>query len=84
MKETRPAEFFPSSTVGEHNAEQNQCDPWSGATNLLGLDGGLTAVSSVVVAEGSVVDRVTVVVPHERLHRRHNQFSRTFHQLGNG
>lgn len=40
---------------------------WKPATNLLGLDSGLAAVSSVVVAEGSVVDRITVVVSHEWL-----------------
>lgn len=39
-------------------------------TNLLGLDSGLAAVSSIVVTEGSVVDRITVVVSHERLHDR--------------
>lgn len=39
------------------------------ATNLLGLDSGLAAVSSVIVTEGSVVDRITVVVSHEWLHR---------------
>ena len=43
---------------------------WGTATNLLGLDGGLAAVSSIVVAEGSVVDRITVVVSHERLRKR--------------
>lgn len=35
--------------------------------HLLGLDSGLAAVSSVVVTEGSVVDRITVVVSHEWL-----------------
>lgn len=44
--------------------EVSKCKP---ATNLLGLDSGLAAVSSVVVAEGSVVDRITVVVSHEWL-----------------
>lgn len=65
-------------------SDRSQHDPWSCATYLLGLDGGLTAVSSVVVAEGSVVDRVAVVVPHERLRRRHIHFSGTVPQLGNG
>lgn len=40
------------------------------ATNLLGLDSGLAAVSSVVVTEGSIVDRITVVVSHEWLYRK--------------
>ncbi len=39
------------------------------ATNLLGLDSGLAAVSAVIVTEGSVVDRVTVVVSHEWLYQ---------------
>ena len=43
------------------------------ALYLLGLDGGLAAVSSVVVAEGPVVHRVTVVVPHERLQHHGNK-----------
>lgn len=38
-----------------------------GATYLLGLDSGLAAVSSIVVTEGSVVERITVVVSHEWL-----------------
>lgn len=65
-------------------SDQSQQDPWSSTAYLLGLDGGLTAVSSVVVAEGSVVDRVAVVVPHEQLRRRHIHFSGTVPQLGNG
>lgn len=56
----------------------------SGATHLLGLDGGLTAVPSVVVAEGSVVDGVAVVVPHERLRRGHKRFRGTSRQVANG
>lgn len=35
--------------------------------HLLGLDGGLAAVSSVIVTEGPVVHCITVVVSHERL-----------------
>lgn len=35
--------------------------------HLLGLDSGLAAVSSIVVAESPVVYSVTVVVSHERL-----------------
>lgn len=35
--------------------------------HLLGLDGRLAAVPSIVVTEGSVVHRVTVVVSHEGL-----------------
>lgn len=65
-------------------SDQSQHDPRSSTTYLLGLDGGLTAVSSVVVAEGSVVDRVAVVVPHERLCGRHIHFSGIVPQLGNG
>lgn len=38
-------------------------------TDLGGLDSGLAAVSSVVVTEGSVVDRIAVVVSHERLNQ---------------
>lgn len=68
----------------DSTSDPSQRDPWSSTTYLLGLDGGLTAVSSVVVAEGSVVDRVAVVVPHERLHRRHIHFSGTVPPLGNG
>lgn len=63
---------------------QRQRGPWSRTTYLLGLDGGLTAVSSVVVAEGSVVDRVAVVVPLEGLRTRHIHFSGTVPRLGNG
>jgi len=40
------------------------------ATNLLGLDSGLAAVSSIIVTEGSVVDWITVVVSHEWLYKR--------------
>lgn len=40
------------------------------ATNLLGLDSGIAAVSPVIVTVGSVVDRVTVVVSHEWLHNK--------------
>lgn len=35
--------------------------------HLLGFDSGLAAVSSIIVTEGSVVDRITVVVSHEWL-----------------
>lgn len=48
----------------------NQLGRCTHATNLLGLDRGLAAVSSVIVTEGSVVHRVTVVVPHERLQQQ--------------
>lgn len=48
---------------------------WEGAAGaggtayLFGLHRGCTAVPTVVVAEGSVVDSVTVVVSHEGLYR---------------
>lgn len=41
-----------------------------GAAYLFGLHRGCAAVPTVVVAEGSVVDGITVVVSHEGLHRR--------------
>lgn len=37
---------------------------------LLGLHRGSAAVPAVVVAEGSVVDGITVIVSHEGLRRR--------------
>lgn len=49
------------------------------ATNLLGLDSGLAAVSSVIVTEGSVVDRVAVVVSHEWLYQRDSTSIRQKH-----
>lgn len=35
--------------------------------HLLSLDSGMAAIASIIVAVGSVVDGVTVIVTHERL-----------------
>lgn len=53
-----------NATVWEAIEQEHQ---GQSVTHLLSLDCGLAAVASVVAAEGSVVDRVTVVVSHERL-----------------
>lgn len=45
-------------------------------TYLLGLDSGLTAVSSIVAAECPVVDCITVVVPHKWLEQTEKETKR--------
>lgn len=37
---------------------------------LLSLDSGMAAIASIIVAVGSVVDGVTVIVTHERLRQK--------------
>ncbi len=40
---------------------------------LLSLDSGMAAVASIIVAVGSVVDGVTVIVTHERLRQKQRE-----------
>lgn len=53
-----------NATVWEASKQEHQ---EQSVTHLLSLDCGLAAVASVVAAEGSVVDCITVVVSHEWL-----------------
>lgn len=58
---------FPSTTQcsGRNSQWKKEGHPY-----LFGLDCWGTAVPTIIVAEGSVVDGVTVIVPHERLKRK--------------
>lgn len=55
-----------SATVWEASKREHQ---EQSVTHLLSLDCGLAAVASIVAAEGSVVDRITVVVSHKWLEK---------------
>lgn len=62
----------------QHSMRNSQGKKRKGHPYLFGLDCWGTAVPTIIVAEGSVVDGVTVVVPHERLESEKAERLRTW------